>query len=569
MTLATTSTRDHLELRRSRRRRPGSGLNQATSCGRPLRSVHCTGVSQGPHSFNGVSTRPWREIDADLFRFTTTDLRDLHLALMAGFERAAVVSPVLDLASVRRALADVAHHEPVTDERLLQALASLVDWQLLDVTQDHSAHYATPEEFERRNLRWSLTSRGDDAVTGVQAAIDSLRHVAGMQPAVLDRIGDDLAELAAHLDDAASDAGDIDVHFRLAAVEGHLAGLVVNVRQFNRSLQSLVGHDGHDETFAEVKLRTVTYLKEFVDGVERPLRRVRTSIDVLRPQTAALFDRAVRGARLPPVAEVDPAVHWIAERARRWEALESWFAPADAARPRSADMIDLARTAINQLLRILERRHEERRRSASLADDFRALARLFADAPTGDDAHELFGAAFGLWSARHAHLPSVEGTARRPHDRWGAVEPVAVAPSLRTTGTVVNRGRPSPVPDPADHRAARALAAAANLADQRRMADALATEGAVRLSTLGPFEVAELAELLTLLGRALDAPASSDGRRRALSADGRIEITVGDDVGHARLATGAGAMTAPDFEIDVTMAGRSEGFQRTGLTGHG
>jgi hypothetical protein len=33
--------------------------------------------------------RVWRSIDADLFRFTTTDLREQHLALMAAFEEAA------------------------------------------------------------------------------------------------------------------------------------------------------------------------------------------------------------------------------------------------------------------------------------------------------------------------------------------------------------------------------------------------------------------------------------------------------------------------------------------------
>jgi hypothetical protein len=67
---------------------------------------------------------------------------------------------------------------------------------------------------------------------------------------------------------------------------------------------------------------------------ERPRRRIRLGIETLRPETPALFDRAVRGARLPPATEDDPATAWIAERQRRWEALESWFAPYPAARPR-------------------------------------------------------------------------------------------------------------------------------------------------------------------------------------------------------------------------------------------
>lgn len=504
-----------------------------------------------------MSTRPWRDVDADLFRFTTTDLADLHVALMSAFERAAVLAPTLNLAGVRTALTEVRWDEPTADERLLQALGSLVEWRLLDVTQDHGAHYATPEEFERKNLQWSLTLRGDAAATGVQAAIDALRHVAGLQPAVLDRIGDDLAELTALLDRPADDAADIDVHFRLMAIEGHLAGLVVNVRQFNRALQQLVGPgaDRDDDAFADVKRRTVSYLEEFVDGVERPRRRIQLGVESLRSRTGALFDRAVRGARLPPAADADPAVAWIAERERRWEALEAWFAPADAARARVAGLLDLARTAINQLLRVLERRHADRRRSASLGDDFRALAARFADAPTEHDAHRLYGAAFGMWSARHAHLTSEDSAARLPHDPWSATEPVAVAPSLRATGTVTNRGRPRPVPDPAGHRAARLLAETARLAEHNRVLAALATDGTVRLSTLDHLPDAEFRELFALLGLALDAAPSSDGRRRAQSVDGRVEVVLGDAVGTTKLTTDTGTMIAPDFAVEISVVG--------------
>src|SRR5436305_15258019 len=101
--------------------------------------------------------RVWRGVDQDLFRFTTTDLRDLHVALMAAFEDAAVLAPALNLEQVRAALVGSGWDEPVSDEAVHRALDSLVGWRLLEVTQDHGARYATPEEFERKNLTWSLT----------------------------------------------------------------------------------------------------------------------------------------------------------------------------------------------------------------------------------------------------------------------------------------------------------------------------------------------------------------------------------------------------------------------------
>jgi hypothetical protein len=48
--------------------------------------------------------RVWRGVDQDLFRFTTTDLRDLHVALIAAFEDAAVLAPALNLEQVWAAL---------------------------------------------------------------------------------------------------------------------------------------------------------------------------------------------------------------------------------------------------------------------------------------------------------------------------------------------------------------------------------------------------------------------------------------------------------------------------------
>jgi hypothetical protein len=41
--------------------------------------------------------RPWRDADPDLFRFTTTELRDLHIALMTSFDQSAILAPAVVL----------------------------------------------------------------------------------------------------------------------------------------------------------------------------------------------------------------------------------------------------------------------------------------------------------------------------------------------------------------------------------------------------------------------------------------------------------------------------------------
>ena len=150
-----------------------------------------------------VERRLWRGVDADLFRFTTTELQDLHLAVMFAFEQAAVLAPALGLDQIRTALGGVGWDDPIEDEVLQRALAALTGWGLLEVTQDHAARYATPEEFERKNLQWSLTQRGEAAVAGVLHALDSLNHAVGLQAAVLDAIGDGLSDVGRAVDDTA------------------------------------------------------------------------------------------------------------------------------------------------------------------------------------------------------------------------------------------------------------------------------------------------------------------------------------------------------------------------------
>jgi len=502
-----------------------------------------------------VERRPWRGVDDDLFRFTTTDLRQLHMAVMAGFEEAAVMAPSMNLDSVRSALAGTGWDEPTDDETLQRSLCSLTDWGLLEATQDHSARYSTPEEFERKNLQWSLTRRGEAAIGGVLHALDSLGHAVGLQTAVLDAIGDDLAQVAELAEGPPTAEADARLHIQLSQVERHLGALVAGIRQFNGHLQRLLREDAtEDAVFSDVKRRTVSYLEEYVEGVERPQRRLAAAIARVESSgLATVLDRALVGANLAPVADADPGPAWLAERERRWQALRAWFSPGGAETPLIVGLLDIARTAIVELLRVLERRWDSRRRTTSVANDFRALARWFASAPGDDEAHDLFAAAFGLWPSRHAGLRSVDGEERMPTRPWTATEPVDVAPALRTTGSLAVRGLPRPVADPAGVRAARQRAQAEALASHDELRRSLATGGAVRLSQFSRLSAGAFRELLELLAVGLDAPVGSDGARRAVSMDGRVEVVLRDprDGAVAVLGTDDGVLHAPDLLVSI------------------
>ena len=510
----------------------------------------------------------WRGIDDALFQFTTTQSSEIHLALMTVFEQASVLMASLNIDTIRAELIAIGWDEPLADETLTRSLDALTGWGLLDATQDHAANYATPEEFERKNMQWSLTRRGEAAMAGVLRSLEVLTSAVGLQSATLDAIGDALADLVAMLATTGPDTNG-RMHIRLAELEGHHRSLIESVRQFNGHLHRLIRADvTDDELFADIKRRTIGYLQEYVDGVERPQHRIALRLlEVESADTAALFGRALDGANLAPLAAEDPGPAWIAEREHHWRALRIWFAPEDAARPQIQRLVEVARSAIIELLRAIERRFDNRSRSTTVASDFRRLAQLFDDCPGDDEAHILFSAAFGMWPARHAHKAAADGTQTRTSTSWLEAEPTDVEPALRTRGNLSERGRTARVRDPKAVRELRRRQHQQHLTDQRALQESLTTNGTVRLSSIAALAnsanrngtistdmpVGQFGELLHLLASALMAPPGLDQCRRSTSTDGAIEISLepAHDDEMTTITTSAGTFTSPDFIVSI------------------
>lgn len=504
--------------------------------------------------------RPWRGVGDDLFQFTTTSLKDLHIALMTAFEQAAILTPALNFDQVRGALADCKWDEPIDDDTLHRALESLTKWGLLDATQDLTAHYASAEEFERRNLQWSLTRKGEAAMAGVMRSLEVLQSAVGLQTAVLNAIGDALAELPELLARDSNQTNKERLHIRLSELESHMRSLTDSIRSFQGHLQRLIREDANDDVlFHEVKRNTMTYLQDYVDNVDRPVARVTLHLKAIDYQTRQLlFEHALQGANLAPLIEGDPAPAWLAIREQRWQALQSWFAPADGAQRNIDQLLGMARSAIIQLLRAIEQRFEARRRSTSVASDFRVLAHWFDACPGDADAHRLFAAAFGLWPSRHAHKSSADGQEVLRNASWLGSEPVLVEPALRISGSLTERGREAKVRSPDSFRAERQRQQAEKVARQVAIHQQLQTNGLIKLSTFSALPKDSFSELLNLLFTALVSEVSSDGKRRARSSDARVEITVQAclEAGSVAIISAPhGTLTGPNIFVSIIVDG--------------
>ncbi|MBA3277116.1 MAG: TIGR02677 family protein [Geodermatophilaceae bacterium] len=493
-------------------------------------------------------------IPPELFRFTSGDRAQLYGAILAAFAEANErLETALALDDVRVRVG-AGWYEALSDDDFCAALDQLRDWQLLDVTQNHAEQYRTALEYERRNLAYSLTRRGEAAIAGVAHALQVLTATGALQTAVLDAIVDRLAELDALAPDPA--ASNRRIFSALSELESHLEALRNNTKQFNGELQRLLRADGADlTTFHEVKAATVAYLQEFLGNLDQRAFAIAASIERIEERGIAdLRGRALAGADLPALSGDDPGPEWLAHRRSRWAGLQAWFRPVDGTTPRVTQLHVVARRAIVSLLQVLDRITESRRRATSAVADFRELARWFNLAPSEPDLHRLWTTAFGLSSARHAHLSHADPDLYGAESRWAATPPVKVSAHLRRSGRTEHFGFTARVRDVAALKASRASQARAERAEMQAAWDLLASDDELNLSEFASLDHAVFERLLDLLGRALATPAGSDGVRRAVTGDGQVEIELHTPDGRrtAVLRTSRGTFSGPDYRVRIS-----------------
>lgn len=474
---------------------------------------HSKDVS-APATVTQVTTFP--PVPADLFRFTTADHAELHTAVLRVFGMANErLATALTLDDVQQRLKESGWREQVADAELTASLTALRQWGLLDAAQQ----------------RYHLTRLGEAAYAGIRHALEALSGSGSLQTAVLDAVVDRLDELRDTQDDRR-------VFTALMELEGHLDALRSNTTRFNADLQRLLKDEQTDlATFQEVKRTTITYLRDFVGDLDARKQEIRDKIDAL--DATALHERARNGADLYQDEEL-----WLRQRAARWKSMRAWFDNVD-------EMQDVARKAIVQLLRVLDRISEQRRRPTNTAADFRALARWFARTETEDEAHELFNAAFGLWSARHAHLAHADGELLPSGEPWHNTPAVPVSPHLRSTGGQEFGGGSGKVRDVAEVRRNRREQAEKERRELEHAWAQIQTDGAVRISTLTNLDHDTFHRLIDLVGRALGSDPDSTGTRTAGTTDGRMQINLRNARGWATITTQKGTLSGPDYVIDV------------------
>jgi len=269
----------------------------------------------------------------------------------------------------------------------------------------------------------------------------------------------------------------------------------------------------------------------------------------------AAAERTVRGG-MEATSEGVAAVckQWSSE----WERFRNWFI-SQPGRPSNAEMLrERARASMPALLSLIAGFNDRQIHRIDRSNDFRILARWFAEAGSDAEAHRLWRAVFGLSSARHliindATLDDQEAEGVPANTSWLDAPPLRISIRLRRYGGTSQTGSLSRIIDRTAEK--EKLAAAAHeealsiLNAQRRFG----TGRRMRLSELEHLDTGEFEMFLDLLGEAVSARVFSTEAVEILSGDGclKVRLEPTGDGREAMILTAEGMFSGADHWISI------------------
>lgn len=462
---------------------------------------------------------------SSLFRHVSADNATVYRALMEAFAAAKRQFRMHLRPDEVRAEAPWPGAAPAP-EVVQSALAQLVEWGNLQAQPD-TARVSTIEDFYRARFLYSLTAGGEAAEAGLEAFAQALRRRGELQSVALEDILGHLGALAALAAESPPDAA--KVHQTLRGLVGVFTSLAENSQAFMAGLaRSIELQQAELETLMAFKARLVDYLERFIGDLVTLSPRIAGEIAALQPMAGAMLaaaaDREARDAAPEGGMTQEGARQQLLEGwHERWNGLVGWFVGVEG-RQAQADLLRArARSAIPRLLAAVSALNDRRSGRSDRSADYRVLARWFAEARDGEEAHRMARAAFALNPARHLALRAEERdvAANTP---WAKAPSVHIVPRLRERGQLKPRGAPPRVRDKTEERRLLAARVAAENLQVQAAREHFCTGVPARLSELGALDRHEFRFFLALLGEALSAQRRPDQAVERFSSDGLLKV---------------------------------------------
>jgi len=458
--------------------------------------------------------------------------------------------------------AEVALSVDRDQEEIENALRQLRVWGNLEATQDN-AEQTSLEEFYRVHLLYALSLSGEAAERALAIFEETMHQPGELQTAALRDITEFLEAIRILLESAELDVAKL--HTQLLTLTERFRTLTNRAQAFMRDLQSTIQlHGVSVEQFLEYKELLIDYLERFLGDLVLATNEISQKILLLERvglcdqfrlvARRALSDALVRTTEM----EEQEAARW----AGLWHGLRRWFLGEAGGASQAEILRARAREAIPALLFTLQNINDQRVTRSDRFTDWQTLALWFAEAPTEDDTHRLWRAAFGLAPARHLQineetLDRRDQSSEGPRTPWMEADPIWLSPRLHINGRVTVRSQATAVVDQSKAKDELARLEADEAEQIARAQRELASGRPIRLSDFGFLETATFHLLLDLLGEALAIRTDPQQPVDAVSMDGALIIRLGatDDAAPlAEIVTSTGVLRGPDCVVTILHA---------------
>ncbi len=465
---------------------------------------------------------------------------------------------------------EIARSVGCSEEESENALRMLQQWGNLEATQD-SAEAVALEEFYRSRFLYALSASGEAAERALAVFEETLRQPGELQTAALRDISEFLEVIRVLLAQPEPDVPKL--HTQLLALMERFRNLTNRAQVFMRDLQSTIQlHGVSVAQFLEYKQLLVDYLDRFLGDLVLATNEICQRIQVLeRAGIRGQFQLVARRALADALVRTDDME--VQETARwdgYWIGLSRWFL-GETNRPSQAEILRVrAREAIPALLFTLQNINDQRVTRSDRFADWQTLALWFAEAPTNDDTHRLWRAAFCMAPSRHLQINSEtlerrDQTQEGPRTPWMSAEPIWVSPRLRVNGRVAPRSQATAVADQRQEKRRLAQLAADEASQIERAQRELACGRKMRLSDFGLLDASTFQLLLDLLGEALAARTDHRQTVHSTSMNGALQIQLGpteQPERSAEIKTSIGILRGPDCEVTIGYTHASVEFDR-------
>jgi len=481
------------------------------------------------------------------FAHVTTDDSPLYRAIMRVFvESSERFRPSLSPEDVIAAVHSSSPGQVVEPSDIEAALRRLCEWGNLQSNPATTFHTAA-DSYKQRDV-FQMTSRG----AAVERALAAFQNIAFQN---IETSEDDLTATTALTDVAHAleqlnrlsreeepDAGRI--RRNLIALRSRFEDFTFGTQRLIASLEQGIGL-----AVPEMK-RLIDRAEEFLSDFVIAADRVAESI---RDIEAAGFERLLQALAhhqlrdgIVPMPENTAAIRdqWRSH----WEHFCNWFVSRPGCPSNAVLLREHIRSSMPVLLRVITSLNDRKIYRVDRSNDFRVLARWFAEAESDAEAHRLWKTVFGLCPARHlaiddASLDDFEAQDVPADTSWLDAPPVRISMRARVgdphTGMlsrIIDRtSEKEKLAATAHDEALRILSAQARFGSGRRM----------RLSELELLEAGEFDLFLDLLGDATSIEVVSD--------EGflRVKLEPTNDGREAAIATTEGIFSGPDHWISI------------------